>query len=329
MTQLGMMAADAGVGTILGIANDVRQGIQNKKLLKQQVNANKEMSDYQFKKQKEMWDATNYAAQKEHMIKAGLNPGLMYGMSGGGGVTTGSGGGGISGATATGSSNEAMGMVGMGIQTRLLKAQERLLNAQATNQEVEAAKKAGVDTEKVKAETTNLMQGYDNLRNDYDLQMLEKTMKNLEIHEKEGTVDEIIKQIETETQSALRRLQIVSNEAKESTETLDSKITTVKNIAIGSGLENILRKVGIKKGQEETRKITNEIQNMVEQNMRAWEELGDDKRRLQIQNELKNWETDLSRWGTEQIAGLIDNLIIISPKIPKEVKRNPIGFGNK
>ena len=37
--------------------------------------------------QKEMWDYTNYENQVEYMKNAGLNVGLMYGGSGGGGAT--------------------------------------------------------------------------------------------------------------------------------------------------------------------------------------------------------------------------------------------------
>ena len=36
---------------------------------------------------KEMWDYTNYENQKKHLEAAGLNPALLYGMSGGGGAT--------------------------------------------------------------------------------------------------------------------------------------------------------------------------------------------------------------------------------------------------
>ena len=36
---------------------------------------------------KEMWNYTNYENQKRHLENAGLNPALLYGMSGGGGAT--------------------------------------------------------------------------------------------------------------------------------------------------------------------------------------------------------------------------------------------------
>ena len=82
----------------------------------------------------EMWEKTNYSAQKEQMKKAGLNPALMYGMSGGGGVTTGP-----SNATAEGQAGNTN--IGMGIQA---VAQLELLKAQKENIEADTeAKKVG------------------------------------------------------------------------------------------------------------------------------------------------------------------------------------------
>ena len=79
--------------------------------------------------------------------KAGLNPGLIYGMSGGGGVTTGSGSGGsVSGGNAAGHSGEATALaqtiVGLGLQ----RAQQKNIEADTKLKEAQAAKTEGVDT---------------------------------------------------------------------------------------------------------------------------------------------------------------------------------------
>lgn len=62
----------------------MREQYQNQK------NLNQQGADLQF----QQWEKTNYPAQMEMMKKAGLNPGLMYGMGGAGGATAGSQGGG-------------------------------------------------------------------------------------------------------------------------------------------------------------------------------------------------------------------------------------------
>ena len=46
-----------------------------------------DMANWSHNANKEMWDYTNYENQKRHLENAGLNPALLYGMSGGGGAT--------------------------------------------------------------------------------------------------------------------------------------------------------------------------------------------------------------------------------------------------
>jgi hypothetical protein len=65
---------------------------------------------------KEMWDYTNYENQKRHLEAAGLNPALLYGMSGGGGATAagaqGSGSSAVGGnEMAAGNAQKAMGLM--------------------------------------------------------------------------------------------------------------------------------------------------------------------------------------------------------------------------
>ena len=50
---------------------------------------NMKLMNEQQKAAYQMWLKTNYSAQMEQMKKAGLNPALMYGMSGGGGASMG------------------------------------------------------------------------------------------------------------------------------------------------------------------------------------------------------------------------------------------------
>lgn len=99
------------------------------------------MTDYQYAKQLQMWKDTNYNAQKEQLKMAGLNPGLIYGMSGGGATTTGSGSGSVTGANAPTGGREVQDIIGMGIQSALLKAQKENIEA---------------NTAKTKAETENV-----------------------------------------------------------------------------------------------------------------------------------------------------------------------------
>lgn len=95
---------------------------------------------------KEMWDYTNYENQRKHLEEAGLNPGLLYGMSGGGGSSA-------SGAGRVETPDMGNSQtVAMGLQASMQQAQIRDLEASARLKEAEAAKIAGVDTKKVKSD---------------------------------------------------------------------------------------------------------------------------------------------------------------------------------
>ena len=48
---------------------------------------NEQMAKNNQLRNKDLWDYTNYENQKQHIKNAGLNPALMYGMGGGGGVS--------------------------------------------------------------------------------------------------------------------------------------------------------------------------------------------------------------------------------------------------
>ena len=106
-----------------------------------QADYNKEQAKYTSDLQKDMWDYTNYENQVKHLEEAGLNPGLLYGQSGGGGVSTGS-------AQAAGVSQGESAAVAMGLQARSLMADIEKAEAEASLAKAEAMKTAGIDTVK-------------------------------------------------------------------------------------------------------------------------------------------------------------------------------------
>lgn len=130
---IGGQIAGAGMGMLLGGANDKRQLSQQQKLNNQQVKANAQMTEIQRKSQMQMWHDTNYSAQMKELEKAGLNPALLYGMSGGGGTTAGAGGASVNAPNAPSGGGEAMGL--------MTQANMALITAQV---------------EKIKAETKNI-----------------------------------------------------------------------------------------------------------------------------------------------------------------------------
>lgn len=99
----------------------------------------------------EMWNQTNFGAQRQHMEDAGLSVGLMYGGGGQGAVSQ--------GGQATQPSGPTSNPVGMALQYKqieqqneAIKSQTMLNQAEAAKALAEAKKTSGVDTKKAESE---------------------------------------------------------------------------------------------------------------------------------------------------------------------------------
>lgn len=152
--------AGAGlIGGVLGYAleghEDQRQREQQQALTDIQVKGSKDLSGYNLELQKQLWDYTNYANQVKHLKEAGLNPALLYGKGGGGGVTASLATGNASGGNAAGQSGEINNTTAMGLQLSsqiaLQSAQAEALKATAAKDNAQAIKIAGVDTQQTTA----------------------------------------------------------------------------------------------------------------------------------------------------------------------------------
>lgn len=150
------LISDAGSGIFGGRKrHNQRKQMRYAMKLQDQYETKRMAQQYEYAKEaaaqnqeyaKEMWDYTNYENQRKHLEEAGLNPGLLYGMSGGGGSSA-TGAGKVE-TPAQGSSQA----VAMGLQASMQQAQIRDLEASARLKEAEAAKTAGVDTKKVESD---------------------------------------------------------------------------------------------------------------------------------------------------------------------------------
>lgn len=79
MSLLGAAGISAGAGLIGGLINKIGQ----KKTEQRQIEHNKELADYQYSKDLEMWETQNQYNKPQNQMSrlkdAGLNPNLVYG----------------------------------------------------------------------------------------------------------------------------------------------------------------------------------------------------------------------------------------------------------
>ena len=157
---LGSAAASAGIGFVgstlsqaLGLSWSPKRAMKeqeayNKRIMALQNQYQQQAAAQSQQYAKEYWDYTNAENQKQHLINAGLNPALMYGQSGAGGM-------GASGGAHQSSPEQPQGNpVGMALQVQQLEQQRRmndaqiaLAEAQAEKTKTEAKKISGVDTQ--------------------------------------------------------------------------------------------------------------------------------------------------------------------------------------
>lgn len=214
LNSIGMAAAGATgsglAGLGIGMLNDWRQINQQGRLNDQQMKYQKELTDYNNAKQLEMWKATGPVGQIEQYKKAGLNPGLIYGESGGGGQTANVNAGQLTAPEAPKGGNEAANMM-MGMQLELLKAQKDNIEADTKNKEAGAGNlnadtinkpKIGAnveaDTVKKIQETENLKTLQKNIVQDTNLKIANITQQTLQNHITEASAADQIATIRAE-----------------------------------------------------------------------------------------------------------------------------------
>lgn len=225
-----------GLG-MLGIGQkkqDKRQIAQQEKLNNLQIKGNKEMVDYQKQADLEMWNNTNFGAQKQHMIDAGLNPGLMYGMGGAGGAVTGGSGSGVSGGQATDPSGAINAGTGMGIAL----ANMALIQSQTKKNNAEAEAISGVETDKKRTEIESLTQGITNQKTINELNEIQKDINKLELRVEGETVQDRINQVGWLARKINAEARTAFNNSIVSEETQQTKIQIIQQELLGIMIGN-------------------------------------------------------------------------------------------
>lgn len=318
-------AVGGAMGIALGAINDKRQLKQQKKLSEQQLGIDKQMTDYSYQKQLEMWKNTNYEAQKEQMQQAGLNPGLLYGMSGGGGVTTGSGAASSKGTQAPSGGGEALGIMQMKLQTELLQAQKDNIESQTNKNNVEAAKTAGVDTEEAKTRITTGLQNIEESKTKQSVQRLDALLKETELAYQKETLDDRIEYLGYTIKKAFAETEIIQNQAFVSRNTMNEQVKLIQNQVIQSlaDIFNTKADTQNKYAQNQNIKADTKLkgtQNLatdavfkktIQDTMIGWDKLSNEDKMIRLDEMTKHFNQDLTRAAKQDLLNLLN--IIAKP----------------
>lgn len=303
--MLGLLGA--GIGAISGAASAKRQYAHEKEMMGLQHQYNEKSADAAQERAKDMWDYTNYESQVEHMRKAGLSVGLMYGNGGGMGASTSGAQG--QGVTNTGSQAEAIRTQNqaMGIQLANVASQTKLNEAQAKKAEAEAEKTSGVDTQVAEAsikklieETTNekLKQGLTRANTrvenaNEDLIRASTDMKFMEMDEIKATIQKTVR----ESDRILKEIEGSDLDNKLKRETMEAHVQQ----EIGTAAQIL---ANITKTQAETKAINQAINESIARINQKWSELDLDwikteQGQAALEQEAQKIVNQMNQWSGE------------------------------
>lgn len=303
-----------GMGLLLEKHNDRRQIEQEKKLQQMQIAGQKEMGEFNLQQQMKLWEQTNYGPQMEQLKKAGLNPGLIYGMSGGGGQTAAAQPGNVGRGDSPKGGGETLAAAGMGIQMAMQKAQIDNLNANTEKTKVEAEKTAGVDTDKTKSEIASLTQGVENQKAVAELTKVQTKLAALDQLIIEGTLSERMDRVVWESLKVHEELETVNRNNYINKATQNAQIDIVRTTAIGAILRNALTRAETGNIQQDTRnkeigvRLTKQqISNMAQQIQIGWAELSEEQKRTKVMQTLGDQKLEMQ--GVSEIINAVTDII--------------------
>lgn len=246
---LGMIAAPAAglAGDIIGMLGQRKReerAMKNQEKLMGIQRKNQEILNSQGAKlARENWDYTNYENQRKHLEAAGLNAGLLYGQSGGGGSTLASGSGG--GASGGGAPAPQPMEIGSALQNAATAANIELMKANAKKANAEAEATAGYEAEKAGASTelTKAQKAYQEGLN---------KMQNATLDEQIDGIKAIADKQQSEARSAL----VAANKDEQ---TQNSEIARIKQEGINTAIEAAAKEMKINLDAATIRNMSEQI----------------------------------------------------------------------
>jgi hypothetical protein len=230
--------ASMGAGVVTAGITDILNEGKTARAVKQQVEAQKELSNYNKENQIDLFNKTGYGASMNQLMDAGLSTGLMYGKGGQGGQSN------IDTQSVNVPIVESKMDRAMDIASQ--KAQLAVLESQANKNNVEAEVIGGVNKDKTIADT--------------ELSKVQSSIKKIEEEDLNATTWDRRGNIVTNAQKAMEELDILATNNVITKETADEQIELAKNAVISAELKNILDRQEYDKNEAEMRKWIIELE---------------------------------------------------------------------
>lgn len=294
----------SGIGQAIGaIGNIFTHFYNNNQARKRQMlqyDQQRQLAEQQKRLQMELWEQTNYPAQVEQLKKAGLNPGLLYGMGGAGGATTGS----VGQGQAQQAEYHPLDIGGI-YDVILKKEQKKLIEenqdvaraeaeakrADAELKRVTAASKAGIETEEARARILNLTQDVENKKAQQILTEAQTRLANMQtkIAETQSKLDNAalkdrLEEIAWNARKAYHENEIASNEAYILERTKDERIKQIRLASVSMVVEQLLKQSQTEVNKATIEKISNEIEQNWQQVFARWTELDYREKEVKIKD---------------------------------------------
>lgn len=271
ITDLAQQGAQGAVGAILGLGlgniNDKRQLKQQKRLQDMQIQGQNQLASADMARQLQMWKDTNFSAQMAEIEKAGLSPGLIYGMGGAGGATTGQSAHSVGSGDAPKGGGEAMGMALMTGQMGLLRAQKENIEADTANKRAGATFTEGAQTTATQAQAQNTQQNTLNQKATEEFTKTQTRIAQLDERLKGETLQDMIDIVDHEEQIAINRMDREARENVMSKATYDDRVSTIKADMFGAWIRNAMMKQGIAESKQQIEVMKANIKRIIQQNV--------------------------------------------------------------
>lgn len=238
-------AISEGIGQIMGMTS-------GKKMMKRQLENQMSLNEQMQQIAQENWDYTNYENQVKHMKNAGLNVGLMYGGTGGGGQSTAS-----SGGSASMANVPVMDIAGKTAQLQAIASQTELNKAQAEKLRADTASTLGQAGTVGGAQVANLTQGVNESKAKTAMQEIQNEIAR-------ETKDYTIWEIENRSSEAQSRARSALAEANVDEKTINEKIGIIREEYALKGAQRLLTEQNVKLSEAETELLKKDIEYFVQ-----------------------------------------------------------------